>query len=304
MIGAAMELSGLHLLLTYQCPFECDHCFVWGGPFQEGTMTIENIRHILQEAQDAGTIKWIYFEGGEPSLYYATLLEAAKMANRMGFKVGIVTNAYWAISQEDALIWLKPFADLIEDFSISSDLFHYSEKLSQQAKNATAAAQEFGIPVGLISIAHPDSSQADQTVGQIPIGESTIMYRGRAAVKLTSKAEFIAFHKLSECPFEDLHNPGRIHVDPLGHLHICQGISIGNIFEHRLVDICASFDPENHPIISPLISGGPVELVKKYDLSHQDRYADACHLCDHSRRALRQQFPDILTPDQVYGVSE
>ena len=33
-------LSGLHLLLTYQCTFECDHCFGWGGPFQTGTMTL------------------------------------------------------------------------------------------------------------------------------------------------------------------------------------------------------------------------------------------------------------------------
>jgi len=298
-----MELSGLHLLLTYQCPFECDHCFVWGGPFQEGTMTIENIRHILKEAQRAGSIKWIYFEGGEPSLYYATLLEAAKMAKRMGFNVGIVTNAYWAISQEDALIWLKPFANLIEDLSISSDLFHYSEKLSQQAKNAVAAAQEYGVPVGLISIAHPENSQADQAVGQIPVGESTIMYRGRAAEKLTPKAGRIAFHKLTECPFEDLRSPGRIHVDPFGHLHICQGISIGNIFEERLIDICTRFKPEDHPVITPLLSGGPVELVNKYDLSHQDHYADACHLCDQARRELRPQFPDILTPDQVYGVT-
>ena len=38
-----MKLSGLHLLLTYQCTFECDHCFVWGSPWQTGTLTLEQI---------------------------------------------------------------------------------------------------------------------------------------------------------------------------------------------------------------------------------------------------------------------
>jgi len=29
-----MKLSSLHVLLTYQCNYECDHCFVWGSPRQ------------------------------------------------------------------------------------------------------------------------------------------------------------------------------------------------------------------------------------------------------------------------------
>lgn len=38
-----MTLRGLHLLLTYQCNLECDHCFVWGSPWQAGTMTLQGI---------------------------------------------------------------------------------------------------------------------------------------------------------------------------------------------------------------------------------------------------------------------
>ena len=26
-----MELTSLHILLTYQCTCECEHCFVWGS---------------------------------------------------------------------------------------------------------------------------------------------------------------------------------------------------------------------------------------------------------------------------------
>ena len=98
-----MKLSGLHLLLTYQCTLECDHCFVWGSPWQSGTFTLPSLRQVLQQAQELGTVEWIYFEGGEPFLYYAVLLKAAQEAARMGFRVGIVSNSYWATDVQDAL---------------------------------------------------------------------------------------------------------------------------------------------------------------------------------------------------------
>jgi hypothetical protein len=98
-----------------------------------------------------------------------------------------------------------------------------------------------------------------------------------------------------------LREPGRIHVDPLGNLHICQGIVIGNLFRTPLKEICACYDPDAYPITGPLLRGGPIELVKRYGVSHRETYADACHLCYEVRRALRDRFPEILTPDQVYG---
>ena len=46
------------------------------------------------------------------------------------------------------------------------------------------------------------------------------------------------------------------------------------------------------------------ELARRYDLRPSPAYADACHLCDESRRLLRSRFPELLTPDQMYGVAE
>ena len=104
-------------------------------------------------------------------------------------------------------------------------------------------------------------------------------------------------------PWENLREPERIHVDPFGNLHICQGISIGNLLERSLTEIMRGFDADNHPIVGPLLAGGPAEIVRKYDLAHEDGYADHCHLCYASRCALRERFPDELTPDQMYGDS-
>jgi len=296
-----MKLDGLHLLLTYQCTFECDHCFVFGSPWQTGTMTLAMIRNILKQAQEAGSIEWIYFEGGEPFLYYQTMLASIDETLKSGFKVGVVTNSYWATSEEDARLWLKPLVDKVEDLSISSDLFHFTEKQSQQSRIVSSVAKQLNIPLGIICIELPEKHGVS-TIGQIPPESASIMYRGRAAVKLAPTATIYPSGLYTKCPHENLEEPGRVHVDPLGNLHICQGIIIGNLFETSLKDICASYIPQHHPIIGPLLEGGPIQLADTYKIGYADYYADACHLCYESRKILRKQFPAILGPDQMYCV--
>jgi hypothetical protein len=296
-----MKLTGLHILLTYQCNFECDHCFVWGSPWQSGTFTLRQLEDVLSQAKEVGTVSSIYFEGGEPFLYYPVLLKAVSAAVDLGFEVGMVSNGYWATTKEDALVWLEPFAGKLVDLSVSSDLFHYDEAQSRQARNASQAAEELGIPIGTISIAHPETELAEPAVGQLPTDESGVMYRGRAAEKLVKHAAKKPWTEFTECPYEDLVEPGRVHLDPLGYLHICQGISIGNLFEKPLIDICDSYEPGDHPVVGPLLSGGPAELVRQYDLPLKENYTDACHLCYTARLALRERFPQLVVPDQAYG---
>ncbi|MEE9219363.1 MAG: radical SAM protein [Acidobacteriota bacterium] len=296
-----MKLTGVHLLLTYECNYECDHCFVWSSPHQQGTMGLEQIREILKQSKKLGTVEWIYFEGGEPFLYYAVLVKGARLAARLGFRVGIVSNGYWATSASDAVTCLKPFAGFIQDLSISSDLYHADESLSRQARNACEAAEKLGIPVEIISIAQPEARATASAVGQLPVGESAVMYRGRAALKLSGRAAKRPWSQFTACPFEDLREPERMHVDPLGNVHICQGISLGNVFRAPLGQICDNYVAERHPITGPLLGGGPAELVRRFRLRHARAYADACHLCYEARRSLRGRFAGILTPDQMYG---
>ena len=295
-----MKLSALHILLTYQCTFECEHCFVWGSPWQQGTMSLRQIHQVLRQASEAGSIEKIYFEGGEPFLYYALLLKGVQEAARMGFKVGIVSNAYWANSREDAAAFLQPFQGLIEDLTISSDLYHYSELMSTQARHAEAAAKELNIPIGMICVAQP-WEEARASHGTIT-DQAAMMYRGRAISKLVPKANLQVWEQFTACPHEDLREPGRVHLDPLGNLHICQGISLGNVFETPLKEICQNYQAEAHPICGPLLGGGPAALVQEYSLPHAQAYADACHLCYAARVSLRERFPEILGPDQMYGV--
>lgn len=297
-----MQLTGLHLLLTYQCTYACDHCFVWGSPDQRGTMTLEAINEILRQAAEHG-ISWIFFEGGEPFLYYATLLYGVRAAAEAGFRVGVVTNAYWAKSGRDVLEWLRPLKGLLEDLSISDDGYHSRDVPSAEAQAAIEAAEDLGIPSGCIAIAPPETEDARQSRWVLASGGSALMLRGRAAHQLAGKVDRHPWEQFDRCPHEDLRYPGRVHVDPLGNLHLCQGLTMGNLFKERLDTLCAEYDPEAHPIAGPLLDGGPAELVRRYALPHEAAYGDACHLCDDARRKLRSRFPEILTPDQMYGVA-
>src|SRR3972149_11576276 len=123
-----MTLTGLHILLTYKCTYECDHCFVWGSPWQEGTFTLEQLEDVLRQARAVKTIKTIFYEGGEPFLYYPLLVSGVRRAAGLGFATGIVSNGYWATTKEDAQIWLPPLAEAgLEILQISSDLLHGDE---------------------------------------------------------------------------------------------------------------------------------------------------------------------------------
>jgi len=294
-------LTGLHLLLTYECGFECDHCFVWGGPDRGGTMSAGMIGDILRQARQLGSIDWIYFEGGEPFLFYPLLLEGVQLAHEQGFRVGLVTNAYWATTDAAARKWLQPLAGIIEDLSISDDAYHGCEDGPRPTRTARQVAEQLGIPVDFISVAAPEASQVSGAAGQLPGGESAVLFRGRAAAKLAPLVPGQPWQEFTACPWEDLRQPQRVHVDAFGNLHVCQGISIGNLWQRPLLEIMRDYRPEAHPVVGPLLAGGPAELVNRYELPRRDRYADACHLCYESRCALRKRLPDVLTPGQMYG---
>jgi MoaA/NifB/PqqE/SkfB family radical SAM enzyme len=296
-----MRLTGLHLLLTYECNLECDHCFVWGGPGQSGTMTAAVLEEILKQAADAGPIEWIYFEGGEPFLYYALLRRGVRRATELGFKVGLVSNAYWATSPEDASEWLRDLTGSVQDLALSQDPYHGEEDQARRVGNACRAARERGIPADVIRISVPEAAGGSAALGQLPAGESAVMYRGRAAVKLAGRASPRPWAEFTACPSEDLREPGRVHVDPFGNLHLCQGIVLGNLLQRPLKEICASYDPNAHPIAGPLLAGGPAELARGHRLPLAEGYADACHLCYEARSALRPRYPGILAPAQMYG---
>lgn len=285
-------LKEIHILLTYGCTFECDHCFLYCSPRSEGTFTRDRIAAVLEEAGKMGTVEWIYFEGGEPFLYYALLIEGLGMARDLGFKTGIVTNGYWATSEEDAELWLRPLAGLeIADLSMSEDGFH-GEYEEAPVKAALRAGRKLGLPVSAIRIAEPGRE-----------GEGyPVRFRGRAADRLTEGIERRPGGGFVECPHENLRAPERVHVDAFGNVHFCQGLTIGNMWETPLGRLFEEYRAEAHPVCGPLAEGGPACLARTHGVESEKGYVDACHYCFLVRRSLIDRFPRYLTPRPVYGL--
>ncbi len=298
-----MPISGLHLLLTYKCNMECDHCFVFGSPDAKGIMKISDIREILNEAQRIESIEWIYFEGGEPVLYYPILLWGLREAKRLGYKIGFISNAYWATSVEDAKEWLSPISEIgVSDAVISDDIFHYGEEDEDLAKYAYQAAKNLGLPVSNIRIEDPKLYLMAKNWKGEPVIDGAVLFKGRATEKLVQGLSRKPWEEFSRCSDEDFSNQKRVHIDPFGYIHVCQGITIGNMKKIPLHQLLEDFDPYRHPICGPILKGGPAELVRKYNVQHEESYVDECHLCYDARLELRKMFPEILAPNQMYGV--
>ena len=300
-------LTSIHFLLTYTCNLECDHCFCYSGPKARGTFTAKQLRETLREAKRIETVEWIYFEGGEPWLFYPLMLEGIKLSRELGFKVGVVTNAYGAISEEDAELWLKPFAELgLSYLSVSDDSFHYGDEQESPAKLALRAAQRLGIPCAPICIEEPrvQTGPPQDNQKEQPVVGGGAIFKGRAVEKLTAGLPTRHWEELVECPHEDLAAPARVHVDSYGNVHLCQGLSIGNMWETSLSTLLETYSADSHPICRPLIRGGPAMLAKEYDVGHTSKYVDECHFCYLIRRALIDKFPQFLGPRQVYGLDQ
>jgi hypothetical protein len=285
-------LTGLHVILTYRCTHQCDHCFVHSGPGARGTFTLDQLRRTLAEAVLIGTVKRIYYEGGEPFLYYPLLLEGLREARKSGFEVGVVTNAYWAETDQDAELWLRPLAEIgVADLSVSDDPLHHGEGDDSPARRALRAAERLDVPGRAIRTPRPGQGEG-------------VRFRGRAADKLTSGLPGRDWREFDECPDEDFADPGRVHVDAHGNVHLCQGILMGNMWRTPLSELVESYDPQEHPVVGPIQRGGPAALATEYGLSPDSEYVSACHLCYRIRERLLDRFPGALGPAQVYGLEE
>lgn len=128
------------------------------------------------------------------------------------------------------------------------------------------------------------------------------MFKGRAAEKLTPGLPQRRREELTTCPHEDLAAPARVHLDCYGNVHICQGLSMGNMWQTPLSELVRQYDAREHPICAQLLSGGPNGLAGAYGLELPDGFVDECHYCYTTRKALVDRFPAYLAPRQVYGL--
>ena len=133
------------------------------------------------------------------------------MVRDLGLQAGIVTNGYWATSPDDAEQWLDPLLGLnIVDFSVSDDRFHSSKGDQSPGAIAFRAANKLGLPCAMIRIDPPTvipASCSGSDKGE-PVTGGGVLFKGRAAEKLTTGLPVRPWRTLATCPHEELHRPG------------------------------------------------------------------------------------------------
>ena len=296
-------LKEIHFILTYRCNFECDHCFLYCSPYSQGTFTTGQVKTVIKDTQKIKSVNGIGFEGGEPFLFFPLLLESVRYASLKGFDTSIQTNTYWAINEEDANLWLRPLKESgLSLLEVSDDEFHHGKDEQNSAKRAQSAARKLGLKVNTLCIKEPAVGSAPDSVRGEPIYTGGPKLRGRAVDKFVQGLPTRHWELLASCPFEDLAHPKRVHVDAFGNVHICQGLSMGNMWKTPLSQMVKTYDSDAHPVCGPLLKGGPAQLIRQYGLEHDAQYVDACHLCTHACKLLVEKFPQYITPPQVYGL--
>ena len=301
-----MPLSAVHVLLTYRCTDACRHCFVFSGPHQLATFSFSRLEGVLDQLRRVPSVRWVYFEGGEPFLYYPMLLEAVRYATDKGLATAVVTNGYWITSERDLAFYLRPLvANGLKKLQISIDDLHRYRRLEHLKPQLLDISHRFRLTTQLlgVEVKEPNEEPLLLRAGQT-ITEGEIAFRGRAVTHLAPDQAAWAWDSFDECPHERLADPLRVHVDPHGYVHLCQGTLLGNLDGDPLDTLMEEYNPDAHPVVGPLLRGGPTALVQEHDLDHDEGYADACHLCYHARSQLIERFPDLLGPPTVYGLRE
>lgn len=88
----------------------------------------------------------------------------------------------------------------------------------------------------------------------------------------------------------------------MGNVHLCRGVSLGNMWRTPLADLFARYEPGAHPIVGPLLRGGPARLAREHAIPLSGGYVDECHLSYAARKSLLPAFPAYLCPKEVYGL--
>lgn len=279
------SLTGVHFLITYGCSAECDHCFLWGSPHRNASMTAEQVEDFLRQIVSLETVTGVCAEGGESFTCYPVLIHFLRRAAAHNLSASALTNAFWVTSRRLAEERISELvAAGLTQLGISTDQWHRTK-----------------VPVERVDTLLEVCAAAGLQASRMETNLENVMFRGRAAHRLAPGRPTRPAEEFTACPHEKLDAPSRVHLDCYGRLHLCQGLCLGAGAPGQAA---AAYDPTSHPIVRILLQGGPYALgryaaERGFELA--PGYVDACHLCYRAREFLRPRFPDLLGPDEMYG---
>jgi organic radical activating enzyme len=278
-----LESSQLTILTTDTCTAACAHCCMGSSPQRKAKLNFENIKTWIDQIAEKTTIRTIIFAGGEPLLLGEDIFAAIEYVRERCLKSRLVTNAYWAISDDRASAVCKRLLDAgLDELNISIDDFHIPYVDPQKVRNAFLAARQMDFQsVIVVHCTGPttkfNAQELDQLLGEriprlfddeceriyrdtpgqrpfVAISNTVLQAVGRGGQSLSAGDIYLddrwekRSRQIGGCPWA-VQSPA---ITPGGHLVSCCGfevagneiLDIGDLSTHSVPDLLDKADQD------------------------------------------------------------
>ncbi|MBK8985692.1 MAG: radical SAM protein [Chloroflexi bacterium] len=312
-------LKNIGLLMTYKCQVACPHCIIEAGPDRTEEMPCSDLLDWIRQIADYrdGYIKVLSLTGGEPFFNIEVLKSVSEYGAAQGLFVSVVTNAYWATTEREAV---RLLGDLpaIRMISISTDMYHQKFIPFARVRNAIAAAETHNIPYTIAVCTENETDRAyqgiikklKQVTDEGRILTAVTFRAGRALHKTGSNYETLATPPKSACAAGSspiIFPDGRITacIGPIIDLTSDHPLVLGDLRKESLATIldCA----ELNPILHAIRIWGPRRLISLAEdaglgkeLPTEYIKDSTCHACYDlmANDRLRQFYADLKDDEE------
>lgn len=316
-----MDLTGLNILLTFECNSQCRHCSYQAGPRRRGHVQADDACRWLEQLGKFHPIRSVTVHGGEPFLYFDDLRAIIGKARELNIEQRwVITNGFWADGPGKTQARLRALKNAgLTAITFSVDAFHQEFVPFERIKQGTVSAVQAGLETHVDSYFLPPSRAHHEhdaetrrylnilgTIAGLLFSENPLRFEGRASS--LAPRRILRDIPDGKCRLPswlggDLKNPGTVEVDYCGNVTLCPGLCIGTINANNIVEIISNYDYRRHPIIAILAAQGPIglyDLARSYGYTNAQGFVDECHLCYEMRKFLVARYPRYLAPAGCY----
>ncbi len=267
-------LSNLGLMLTFKCTTACPHCVVEAGPHRKEATPLHQVLDWVGQARayGGGRVVGLALTGGEPFLDLDTLTRVVEAGSRQGFLISAVTNAFWAVSEEDTLAVLSKLPDLTM-LSVSTDVWHLKTIPFQHVVNVVRACRRLGkifnIAVCTDDESDPQYRKIVEDIRAIGEGETirpAVVYPVGRARHLIRRLNYpmtpappVAACTMAGSPIAFPDGKVLACIGPVVSLPDGHPLHLGNLRTERLADVLDR--AELNPVLHVIRVWGPHKLV-------------------------------------------
>ena len=325
--AAGGKLGVAAILCTYRCTIACRHCcFGCAAAHADVRMTTDQAVRHLRSLHRLGRV--IHIAGGECMMYWDDLKSILSAAQGEGVQPHFIeTNCSFAADDEivrDRLATLSACG--VAGILLSADPYHQAFVPPERFLRARRMAREAFGPQNVWCTDQPDEEVRE--LAEIARDEERLreyvrahppMLVGRAQREL---APLLDEHPLAELPLDTgWHTRYRardcaidfrretiweIHVDPYDNIQTNCGVILGDANVTPPAKLMAAGPERANWVVELLARDGPFGLVELAERRHgfvpPETARSKCDLCYTVRKHLRAFYPDLLGPEEVYGV--